>query len=201
MNTRTRLTTDQKLAGLAMMARGDTLSQVAGHLLTDYGVKVSESWLAKIKTNHRDTIDKMQNTMAEGQAADTEALIKRSRRMINSHMDKAERDSKALEEIDSQFRDGKISVKVYRRKKAGLLKMSVVELIQISKGMYDQTKRDLIPLAPGASSLPPGHDPNPAQLEALLQAIAAGNTVEIQRLIFNPLKREAQHDKSIAIQR
>ena len=164
-----------------MMARGDTLSQVAGHLLTDYGVKVSESWLAKIKTNHRDTIDKMQNTMAEGQAADAEALLKRSRRMLNSRMDKAERDNKAFEEIDNQFREGEINAEIHRRKKVGLLKISITELIQISKGMHEQTKREFTPLLPGASSLPPGHDPNPAQLEALLQAIAAGNTVEIQR--------------------
>lgn len=173
-----------------MMARGDTLSQVAGHLLTDYGVTISESGLSKIRTNHQDTINKMIDTMAEGQAADAEALLKRSRRMLNSRMDKAERDQHALEEVDQEFRDGKISVEIYRRKKAGLLKISITELIQISKGMHDQTRKDLPPLLPGASSsgaLPPGHhDANPAQLEALLQAIAAGNTVEIQRLIFNP---------------
>lgn len=195
MTTRTRLTTDQKMAALAMIARGDTLSQVAGHLLTEYEVQITESALSKIKKAHMDTIIKMQETISDGQVADAEAILGRSRRLLNRRLDKAERDERALEELDQKYRDGEISsVEEYRRRKAGLLKISIAELTNISKTMHSQTIKlppaPQLPSGDGVPALPLGHVSTPAHLEALLKAIKDGNTVEITRLTFNP---GAQH--------
>jgi hypothetical protein len=188
MTTRTRLTTDQKLQALAYIARGDTLSQVAGHLLEEHDVTISESALSQLKKNHKSTIDKMIDTMAEGQATEADAILRRTRRLLNGKLDRAERDARTIEELDQQWRDGELKdVAVYRRRKAGLIKVSVAELTQISKTMFDQTIKEPGAPAGGAGALPPGQSvKTPAQLEGLLQAIAAGNTVEIQRLIFTP---------------
>lgn len=189
MQTRTRLTTDQKLQALAYIARGDTFSQVAGHLLEEHNITISESALSQLKKTHKATIDKMIETMAEGQAAEADAILRRTRRMLNGKLDRAERDGRTLEELDQQWRDGEIKdAAEYRRRKAGLIKVSVAELTQISKTMFDQTIKDPgLPPGSPAGALPPGASvKTPAQLEGLLQAIAAGNTVEIQRLIFTP---------------
>jgi peroxiredoxin family protein len=188
MTTRTRLTTDQKMRALAYIARGDTMSQVAAHLLEDFDVTITEYGLYAIKRNHSDTIARMQETMADSAIADADALLKHSRVMIAKKMQKADRDTTTLEQLDEQYRDGDIKIEDYRRQKKGLLNLSVNELTQISKTMHDQVLK--IPsdgLPPGsAGALPPGGGSTPAQLEALLLAIKAGNTVELQRLIFNP---------------
>lgn len=194
MTNRTRLTTDQKMRALALIARGDTLSQVAAHLLEHFDVKVSESALSQLKKAHKETIDKMQVDIAEGQSAEADAIAKRARRMLNNKLDRAERDARTLEEVDEDWRNGKIKdAETYRRRKAGLIKVSIAELNQISKTMHHQAKPDTPPPAgDGAPQLPAGgvgHGSTPAQLEALLKAIAAGNTVEIQRLIFTPKVR------------
>lgn len=189
MTTRTRLTTDQKMRALALIARGDTLSQVAAHLLENYDVKVSESSLSQLKKAHKETIDKMQENIAEGQSAEADAIAKRARRMLNNKLDRAERDARTMEEVDQDWRDGKIKdAETYRRRKAGLLKVSIAELNQITRTMHNISRPDTPP-APDQPALPAGavgHGSTPAQLEALLKAIQAGNTVEIQRLIFTP---------------
>ena len=94
MTTRTRLTTDQKLRALAYIARGDTLSQVAGHMLEEFEVTISESALSQLKKNHADTITKMQDSLSESAAEDADALLKKTRRMLSVRLDRADRDSR-----------------------------------------------------------------------------------------------------------
>ena len=85
-------------------------------------------------------------------------------------------------------RDGLLGDRTKRRK-AGLLQLSVGELVNISRSMHAQVVK-----APGVPELPPGDGPaqllpagssTPAQLEALLQAIQRGDHVEMQRIVFN----------------
>lgn len=175
------------------------MSQVAAQLLADFDVSITESALYAIKRDHSDTVTRMQETMADSAVADADAILKKSRVMIAKKMQKADRDGNTLEQLDQQYRDGDLEMSEYRRKKSGLLKMSVHELTQISKTMHDQVIKVPGELPPGgAGSLPPGGS-SPAQLEALLLAIKAGNTVELQRLIFNP--REVQkNDQPVALQ-
>lgn len=191
MATRTRLTTDQKLRALALLARGDTLSQVAAQLLTDFNVKVTESALSQLRRAHQETLDKMRDAMVEAESASAEALLKRTHRMIGARLDRADRDGKELEELDRSWREGEIKdYEVYRRRKAGLMKISINELTTVSRTMHTQTVK--MPALPpgdpdrGPAVLPSGHHSNPAELEALLESIKHGNTVEMQRLIFNP---------------
>lgn len=200
MTTRTRLTTDQKLRALAYIARGDTLSQVAGHMLEEFEVTISESALSQLKKNHADTIDKMQTSLSESAAEDADALLKKTRRMLSVRLDRADRDSSELAELDRKWRDGEIKNKEeYQRKKTGLLKISISELTNISKTMHAQTVK--VPeLPPGAmpGALPAGGGAQtPAQLEALLNAIKDGNHVEIQRIVFNG---GVPNDQSIPVQ-
>jgi hypothetical protein len=198
MITRTRLTTDQKMRALALIARGDTLSQVAGHLLENYNITISESALSQLKKQHKDTLEKMREDIAEGQTAEADAIARRARRMLNVRLDRAERDGRTIEELDRQWRDGEIKDKEdYRKRKAGLLNISIKELVHVSQAMHRQAMPDTPP-PPGAPALPAGHPAaTPQHLEAMLQAITAGNTVELQRLVFTPGVR---HDTPITVQ-
>lgn len=204
MINRTRLTTPQKMHVLALIARGDTLSQIVGHLLEDFNVKITEGAISRIKKHHADTIAKMRDTMVEAEAADASKILQRSRSMLGKRMDRAERDSNELDEVERDWREGKITQEEYRRKKAGLIRMSVSELVNISRTMHTQTiQQPPAPVGEDTKKLPPGNTQpklgaqSPAQLEALMAAIANGNTVEMQRLIFNP---GGNSDKSVPVQ-
>lgn len=206
MSKRTRLTTDQKLRALTLLARGDTLSQTSGHLLDEYGVTVSESALSQLRKQHTDTISKMQDTMAEAEAADAEQILKKSRKMIGARLARAERDSSELEQLDREYRENEIDYSEYKRKKATLMKISINELNNIAKATHTQIMRERGGDPPDPSkTLPPGSTPalgsTPAHLEALLNAIKAGNTVEIQRLVFNPAvaPKALENDQPITV--
>lgn len=190
---------DQKLRALAYIARGDTMSQVAAHLLEDFQVEITESALYKIKKDNLDTIQKIQDRLADSAAADADALLKSTRVALAKKMQRADRDGAELEQLDQQYRDGEIDKAQYQRKKAGLMQLSISELVNISRTMHAQIIKQ-----PGAPALPEGpgstaaHQPlpagasTPAQLEALLKAIQSGNHVEIQRIVFNGATRNDQ---------
>jgi len=200
--TRTRLTMDQKLRAIAYIARGDTMSQVAAHLLEDFQVEITESALYKIKKDNAETIQKIQERLADSAAADADALLKSSRVALAKKMQRADRDGNELELLDQQYRAGEIDKSEYQRKKAGLLSLSVSELVNISRTMHAQIIKQ-----PGAPALPegpgtPAHQPlpagasTPARLESLLKAIQSGNHVEIQRIVFNGAPA---NDKPVAV--
>lgn len=195
--TRTRLTMDQKLRALAYIARGDTMSQVAAHLLEDFEVTITESALYKIKKDNLETIQKIQERLADSAVADAESLLKSTRVALARKIQRADRDGNELERLDQQYRDGEIDKSEYQRRKSGLIQLSVNELVNISRTMHAQVIKvpgaPELPAGPGGPAQPlPAGSSTPAQLEALLKAIQAGNTVEIQRLIFTPGARNDQ---------
>lgn len=188
---------DQKLRALAYIARGDTMSQVAAHLLEDFQVSITESALYKIKKDNLETIQKIQDRLADSAVADADAILKQSRVALAKKMQRADRDGNELEQLDQQYRDGEIDKSQYQRRKAGLIQLSVSELVNISRTMHAQVIKvpgvPELPPGPGGAAQPlPAGSSTPAQLEALLKAIQAGNTVEIQRLIFTPGVRNDQ---------
>lgn len=193
---------DQKLRALAYIARGDTMSQVAAHLLEDFEVTITESALYKIKKDNLDTIQKIQERLADSAAADADALMKSSRVALARRIQRDARDGAELELLDQQYRDGELDKSEYQRKKAGLLQLSVSELVNISRAMHAQVVKvpggaPELPPGPGGAAQPlPAGSATPAQLEALLKAIQSGNHVEIQRIVFNG---GARNDQPVAV--
>ena len=183
---------------LARIARGDTLAMVQKWLLDEHEITISLPALSGLKKNHAKAITDMQQKMLDAQAIDAEAIMKRSRALINRKIAKAERDQTQIEELDEQYRDGVISLDELRRKKKGLLDLSIAELTRIGSAMLDQTKTaPLPPDAPALGSGNPGASglPSPT-LEATIQALKEGNTVELQRIIFNGAPKD---DKSHSV--
>lgn len=186
--TRTRLNDAQRLRVLALAVRGDGSQAIADAIQETYGISITASGIDKIKATHADTLAAMKQQAVEAEAADAETLLARSRRMIGRKLTKAERDADALEKLDEDYRQGNMKLEEYRRKKTGLLNISIAELNAVTKEMYIQTGKG----EDGTPRLPAG---NLHQTEALLEAIKRGDTVELQRLIFRP-----NHDQPVTIQ-
>lgn len=187
---------DQKLRVLAYIARGDTASQVVAHVLEDFEIVITEDAIYKIKRDNAETIAKMQERLADSVAADLDQLVRRSRTGIARKLMKAENDASEIEVLDQQYRDGEITKEEYQRKKAGRLDLSITELSNLSQKLVAQQRLVSAPVQPeGPNALPDGNPQpisvpqgtqTPAQLEAMLKAIQAGNTVELQRIVFTP---------------
>lgn len=191
VRNRTRLTMDQKLRTLAYIARGDTVSQVVAHLLEDFNVTITEDAIYKIRRDNAETISKIQDRLADSAAADIDQLIRKSRVQLARKLNKADADASELDVLDQQYRNGEIEKDEYQRKKTGLLDLSISELANLGSKLVMQQKSagpdpDAPALGTGAASILPAGSSTPAQLEAMLRAIQAGNTVELQRIVFTP---------------
>lgn len=183
--TRQKLNTAQRMRVLALMARGDTYAQIRAHLQSQYDITISDNSLSDIKKRHGDTLAEMTRTMVEHEAIEAEDLLKKTRRMIGRKLSQAEQDANKLAKLDEQYREGDITKSQYDLKRAGLLGLSINQLVAVSKEMHNQVMKDIPPgLPPGASATGAIGGGNPAITEAIVAAIKNGDTVELQRLVF-----------------
>lgn len=181
-----KLDTPVKLKTLAMIARGEKYQTIIRILKEQHDIEYSSSGLADLKKANIDTIREMEYMILEKETSDAEAVRAKSLRQLNRKLDKAADDETEIEELDRQWRDGEIEdMADYRRRKAGLLKLSVKDLAEISKNMHAQTAG-----RKGANALPV--DPNttptadPKWVEALMMAVQNGDTIAMQQLIITP---------------
>lgn len=185
--SRSKLNTAQRMKVLALMARGDSYAQIRAHLQSQYEISITDGALSDLRKRHADTLAEMTRTMVEHETIEAEDLLKKTRRMISKQLTKAEVDANKLAELDEDYRDGDLTKHEYDRKRAGLLGLSINQLVSVSKEMHSQTLKDLPPgLPPGASATGAIGAGSPALTESIVSAIKAGDTVELQRLIFNP---------------
>lgn len=162
------------------MARGDSYGDINSFLKKQYDITLVPSSLSDIKKRYTDIIEAMQATIQQEELQGATALLRRSHRILHKKLDRAERDMTELEELDVKYRNNEVSSDEYKRKKATLMNVSIAEISVMSKNMHDQTKNA------GAGDTPQLPAGDPAQTKALLDAIKAGDTVELQRIILNP---------------
>ena len=181
-----KLDTPTRMKVLAMMARGEKYATIKRILLEDHNIKYSVDGLTKLKTRHSDTLKEMEYMILEKETSDAEAVRAKSLRQLSRKLDKAATDETEIEELDRQWREGEIEdMSEYRRRKAGLLKLNVKDLAEISKNMHSQTAgrkgANALPVDPNAT---PATDPK--WVEALMLAVQNGDTIAMQQLIITP---------------
>lgn len=176
MTKRNRLTTEQKMEILALIARGDTYREISKHFEQEYGFAVSDSSIANVKTSNPNALARIQDQIADNTADSTSEILNRSRRMLNHKLKRAEQDENELDKLHKQYRDGEIDWAEYQRRKEGLKTVSIDSLTKVTKEMHAQ----IIEATPDSKS-----PTDPRALEKLTQAIQSGDTVELQRIIFN----------------
>lgn len=175
-----KLTHPQRMQVLAMLARGDNSTQINTFLQERYGVQLTPSMYTIMRKKHAETIQAMQDTIQHHAALEAEVLMNKSRKILNKKLDRADRDTDTLDELDEQYRNGDIPTDVYKRKKATLMKITVAELNMVSKEMHNQSVSASSDRDEGSGNADPGAS------QALLDAIRRNDTVELQRIILRP---------------
>lgn len=186
LNPNYKLTDIQRMQVLAMLARGDRYARINAFLQENYGVQLHISNFTQMKQRHSDTIQAMKETITTHVALESEVLMSKSRKLLNKKLDRAEQDAEELEELDRLYREGEITPAEYKRMKSTRYDITIGELNQVSKDMFAQSKF----ASSDPDQSPKNGDANAQNTEALLDAIKAGNTVELQRLILNPKVEE-----------
>ena len=185
MQTGPKLNTDLRMKVLAMMARGENYDTILRILRDKYDVTITSGALSNLTKRHLDTIKEMELMILEAETAEAEQVRVKALRQLSRKLDKASQDETEIEELDRKWRDGEIKdMADYRRRKAGLLKLSVNELSKVSREMYSQTDKTKAPgQLPGTAG---AGTPDPKWIEALMLAVQRGDTIALQQLIITP---------------
>lgn len=183
-----KLDVPTKMKVIAMMARGEKYETIQRILLEDHQIEYTIKSLYNLRDKHKDTIAEMELMILEKEASDSEQIRVKSLRQLNRKLDKASADELMIAQIDKEYREGVIeNLGDYRRRKAGLLNLSVKDLTDVSKEMSAQTGSRGIK---GAHGLPPGDSgvdaPDPKWVEALMAAVQRGDTITMQQLTLTP---------------
>ena len=184
-----KLNVPLKMKVLAMMARGEKYATISRILKDDHGVEYSSSALSQLRKNNADTLSEMEAMIFDAEAAESEQIRAKAMRQINRKLDRANQDDQELAHLDAEYREGKIDMGEYRRRKAGLLKLSVAELLMVTKEMSAQGQGRKVASTPGAHAISDGQTPqtaDPQYVEALMLAIQRGDTIAMQQLTITP---------------
>lgn len=181
-----RLDPKLKMAVLAMIARGEKYGTIVRILKEDYKIDYSKSSVAALKRDNKDVVVQMQSMILEAEASQADQIRVQALRQLNRKLGKAADDEQELESLDEEYRTTEMTLSEYRRKKAGLLKMTVSDLVLISKEMHSQSGKAKAPLTPGLAGSGETDDStngaDPKFVEALMGAIQRGDTVSLMKI-------------------
>lgn len=172
-----------KMRILAMIAREEKYKVILGILEKDHGIKYSVQSLRLLKKNHAKTIAEMQGMVLDKEASEVDQIRTRALRQLARKLDQATEAEREIAQLDEEYRAGDMELAEYRRKKTGLLNMSVSELLAVSKEMHGQSGAK----GKGASIAPNPHKPgsdeplDPQAVEVLLTAIQNGDTITLSK--------------------
>lgn len=186
MQTGPKLNVPTRMKVLAFLARGDSNERINQALIKEQDLTLSNSALADLRRKHADTIALMQQQIAGAEVEKVVQARNKALNLLNRKLDKAAEDMTAMEKVDQEYRDDKIAMGEWRRRRAGLLRMSIMELTSVIRETYSQIKpgEDPEKKERTGDGAPPSYTAK--QLEAVLAALQSGKTVELHRLIMNP---------------
>jgi hypothetical protein len=183
-----KLNTSVKSKVLAMMARGEKYGTIVSVLKNDHNIDYSVSALADLRKRNAEAIQQMTEMIVDAEATEAEKIRTRALRKVNRTLDRADADEAELQALEEEYRqpDSKMTLAEYRRRKTGLLRLSVTDLLNITDRMHNQTqklKATGSPQLPAGNGAPVGQSPQLA--EALLAAIQNGDTITLQQMEIN----------------
>ena len=159
-----------------MVARGDRNAEIARK------IGVNPLTVARIKKRHPDVLKNIQGLMIERQVSQASKLLEKSHKLLEDDLDTIEAHRKTKKQITGRFRKGEINAEEYRSQLEGLVDASIAELTSLSREMFTESRVE--------QGQPTSISQNPkeaqAELKKLVELIEAGDTVELQKIIFNP---------------
>jgi hypothetical protein len=179
--TSPKITDPMKIQVLAMMVRGEKYKQIRKFLLDNYGVEYSNNALSMLRKRNPEVIAEIERTVVQAEASEAERIRAKSLRLLSRKLDQAAGDELELSAIDEEYRNGDMTLADYKRKKAGLLELSVKDVLQVTEKMHNQTKDGPGAVAPSGSVTPTAADARAAQ--TLAEAIKNGDTITINQII------------------
>lgn len=186
------LSTAQEVEIVSRLVRGDTYSLIVDEM------GVSTATISKVKRRQANAIATISGQLLKRKQKTAERILDKTHQLLENRIDSALRYEEKLATIETAWHDELVedtyddekleaerikSVNAIYGAKLRHLRdelFSNSALISLSKEMSDESKGDDV----DPSAAPPAS--SQAQLEALVEALKAGDEVKLQQIILNP---------------
>lgn len=168
----TSLTAMQETKIVALLARGDSYSDIARLFEAEEDRPLNVHTVSAVKRRNQATLDKIKTATLQKQVADAMQIKLKANNVISTQLDNLERNSLILQKAGVEYLAGDLSLKEYTEIAKRLKGASLPELVAVSKEMHAQTN--------GTPDAPI----NPAEQAALVSAMEAGDTVKLTQVLF-----------------
>ena len=165
---------------VALIARGDTYTDIVKTIESEDAVTVSTSSISQIKSRNESALAHIKDKLQDHASSRINRLISKTHKSIEKKLDKAEQNEQELEKLSEQYLNGQITKEEYRVRSKHLVGISITELANVSDKLFRQSQ------ATGDDSDKLSANPAEAkqQLIQLLQVINVGDLDNLQKMIF-----------------
>ena len=127
---------------VAMLARGDTHQQISDWLKTEKGIDYTPAAVGVLKKRNEEGISFMKGELLKHETTMAATILDKSRRLLNTRLDKALSLEDTLKVLRKKYDDGEITDKEYYHDIDIELRsrLTVQELTQLSKESFNQSQ-------------------------------------------------------------
>jgi hypothetical protein len=177
----------------AMLARWGasekTYKRISETFLVEFNVVIDSSEVARIYDQNRNRIVELRKQQRGEIMAKAEPILNKTQMLMKKEVDRAWRDSEKRDALDLALEAGAITAKEHAKAIKRLRILSINDLVKIANHVTPDKPRGYLPALPPSETtpqLPPGNTPEASALaKALSEAVARGDEVEIQRILWN----------------
>lgn len=167
---------------VAMLARGDTHQQIVDWLDKEKGISMSLANIGVIKKRNEEGMNFIKTELMKHEQTVAATILDKTRRLINSRLDKALTLEETLKKLRDSFDSGDITDSEYYRQVDIELKnrLTVQELTSLSKESFNQSQIE----AGKPTSITESPEQAKAHLQTLLAAISKRDDSATLKALF-----------------
>lgn len=177
------LSTADEVRVVALLAQGAKYREIIEDFRSR-GKTMTYGTVSKVKKRNRANLDVIGQKMLMKELADARSLHVKSHQLLKRKLDRALNPEDELEDLKQRWQDGDMTEQEYTHLSRQIIdsEPSISELVSISKEMHSQSTKEPEPPAVNAAE----------DLHKLVQAIQSGDTVTLERLVFNADEQSSQ---------
>lgn len=172
MGTGAPLTITEETKVIALLARGDSYSQIRRTFEAENGRTLNSHTIMDVRKRNAVTLQAIKDKTLAKQEADAEAIKTKANSIIKKQLDSADMAVEILAKAGEQYLNDEIGFKEYGEIIKHIKHASLPELVTVSKEMHAQ------------SAGPPLGGSNPEDLAAIRTALESGDEVSLTKLMF-----------------
>ena len=187
------ITNAMRPIALALIARGGMPYEEMSDILdTEYKVVIAPEELQRLATTDANVISELRKRIRKSAEADAQKMLKKVDKILNRSLDRTIGDMEKMDELDALYHNGAIDDDAYRQGTAKLKIMPLNEVLKIAEHLNPPVAKGMVPQQPVYPSNSDSSNPqNMSELSSeLAEALKAGNTIELQRIMFQKAKPE-----------